>query len=135
MCYHCDKAGHLASRCRVDKDVICHKCKKPGHLTRACSIQPNKLPSRPKKSSSSPSSSFRKNKSRSVHQVKEEKCDEEQLLHLFSVRSQEHTKEPPITAELKLDGQHGGGHWCCHFCDVLSHCLQSCGQGGAWSLL
>ena len=79
----------------VDKDVICHNCKKPGHLPRACSIQPNKLLSRPKKSSSLPSSSFRKNKSRSVHQVKEEKCDEEQLLHLFSVRSQEHTKELP----------------------------------------
>ena len=31
-CYHCGKPVHLASRCRVDKDVICHKCKKPGHL-------------------------------------------------------------------------------------------------------
>ena len=84
---------------RVEKDVICHDCKKPGHLPRACSIQPNKLLLRPKKSSSS--SPF---KSRSINQVEEEECDEEQLLQLFSVRPQEHTKEPPITSELKVDG-------------------------------
>ena len=38
-CYHCGKAGHVASKCRF-KGAKCHKCGKTGHLQRVCHSKP-----------------------------------------------------------------------------------------------
>ena len=76
---------------RVDKDVIGHKCKKPGHLlqhsaqkvaTEAEEVIVVVIVVVPQE------------------QVEDEESNEVQLLH--SMRSHEHTKEPTITAELKV---------------------------------
>ena len=97
-CFRCGKAGHLASRYRVDRDVVCHKCKKQGHLSKACSIQPSKRTTKTTtKRLPSP-----KSRSRPVHQVEEE-GGEEDLLHLFTVKPQVDPKNPPITAEVVID--------------------------------
>ena len=97
-CFRCGKAGHLASRCRVDRDVDCHKCKKQGHLSKACSIQPSKRTTKTTtKRLPSP-----KSRLRPVHQVEEE-GGEEDLLHLFTVKSQVDPKNPPITTEVVID--------------------------------
>jgi hypothetical protein len=35
-CYRCGQKGHIASSCRLPKDIICNNCKKVGHIGRAC---------------------------------------------------------------------------------------------------
>ena len=35
-CYRCGKVGHVASKCRVSKDLVCRQCGKSGHLQKAC---------------------------------------------------------------------------------------------------
>ena len=100
-CYRCGKPGHLASKCRVSKEVICRKCKKVGHMQRACRSQPKQYaPARGKKQSS------RRGTSASVHQVEGEETDDDNdnLRYLFLVRS-EHARAPPITAEVRVDGR------------------------------
>ena len=68
-------------------------------------------------------------------QVEDEESDEVQLLH--SMRPHEHTKEPTITAELKVAVAWSTWRWTLvpPLLWCLSHYLQSCGQGGAWSQL
>lgn len=79
-CYRCEKAGHVASKCRF-KGAKCHKCGKTGHLQRVCHSKPK---------------DGRKRNSRSVNRVEEE--EEYCLLQLRPPQS-----TPPLKVTLKLE--------------------------------
>ena len=79
-CYRCEKAGHVASKCRF-KGAKCNKCGKTGHLQRVCHSKPK---------------DGRKRNSRSVNRVEEE--EEYCLLQLRPPQS-----TPPLKVTLKLE--------------------------------
>jgi hypothetical protein len=35
-CFRCGVSGHIATKCRIRKDIICNKCGKVGHIQNAC---------------------------------------------------------------------------------------------------
>ena len=88
-CYRCGNAGHLASKCKVSKDMVCRSCGKPGHLQKACRSRSKSKSTKPKKS-----------QSKTVCRVQEDESDEEPLYH---VSSHGKSKAPPILVKVQVD--------------------------------
>ena len=77
-CYRCGRAGHTATKCKVDKDVECHLCGKRGHLRRACKSKSKSGPRKPGRGS-------KRVRHVGEDQAREEESDsQDSLIHHFS---------------------------------------------------
>ena len=90
-CFRCGATGHVATKCKVKRNIVCNNCGKVGHIRKAChSYKP------PLKSARS------LNSSKTVCQIQETEQEDlksgESLLQVNSA-----TGSPPIVVQVFLD--------------------------------
>lgn len=92
-CFRCGKSGHLATKCKLSREIVCRQCGKSGHIQKACKSRPRNT--KPKKHSRQP-----------VNRVEEEEEEDFGDSPLFHVRSQDSSKRvrpAPIEVRVKVD--------------------------------
>ena len=96
VCHRCGTPGHIAPKCRVDKEIVCRQCGEKGHIQKACRKQQKE----PKKW----------HRPKSVRRIQEGDSDEgdsdgdlEADNTLYHVRSHVYSNTPPLTVKMEVD--------------------------------
>ena len=89
-CYRCGTTGHIATKCRIRRDIVCNACGKVGHIQKACRSRGSQSVR------STPTRRHQTSPKVGICHVQEE--DELALIHVASTSG-----SPPISVEVLID--------------------------------
>ena len=98
-CFRCGTVGHVATKCKFQRDVVCHGCGKVGHIKRAC--RSGNLSS-PATSANKPIGTTRSN-FKAVRQVRQDSEEESDDMVELMLQVKSNVSSSPIMTHLKIE--------------------------------